>query len=502
MNDNPETNSKESGEYEDDFEKDLEWLINEKDPSENVGAEAEEHVSHGAEPTRVPQDAEPPAAPPRDDGPARRSDFISVPSIQPLEPASDSDSENSSQESRLDGRREEDEDEDVRRYIMEKIVQANRLLLRQQPAQERRDRRLKFKDKLVDLEVPAPEDTEAAPAGGGEDPVSDPLSRLCLLAGEPGQAQAPPALPDPAPPEEVKVDGKVLVERDGKFELLNFQDLESQGLPAPAPPGPGADGDTPQAGRRLASPVGSEPGKEEPVVGTPGPVLAPPEEPRADTPQPQAAPSPRLRPASTVSSDPWKGAGRLHPRAQSAHLSPASSTYCLSPQQKEMQRRLEEKRAKLRMEEEQKKLEEEKEKKKENDLVFKAWLQKKREQVLEMRRVQRAKQLEDLHSRQENRDPQQAFRLWLKKKHEEQLRDRRTEEIRKQEECLYFLKGTEGRERAFRQWLRRKQIEKLAEQQMAKERTRQLRQEAKRLKQRQNAYMAEAKAFRFTDPYK
>ena len=52
---------------------------------------------------------------------------------------------------------------------------------------------------------------------------------------------------------------------------------------------------------------------------------------------------------------------------------------------------------------------------------------------------------------QENRDPQQAFRLWLKKKHEEQLKERKTEELRKQEECLVFLKETEGRDRAFKQ---------------------------------------------------
>lgn len=31
MNENKDTDSKESGEYEDDFEKDLEWLINEKE---------------------------------------------------------------------------------------------------------------------------------------------------------------------------------------------------------------------------------------------------------------------------------------------------------------------------------------------------------------------------------------------------------------------------------------------------------------------------------------
>lgn len=49
--------------------------------------------------------------------------------------------------------------------------------------------------------------------------------------------------------------------------------------------------------------------------------------------------------------------------------------------------------------EEQKRIEEAKEKRKENDQVFKAWLQKKREQVLEMRRIQRAKQMENLNSR-------------------------------------------------------------------------------------------------------
>ena len=54
------------------------------------------------------------------------------------------------------------------------------------------------------------------------------------------------------------------------------------------------------------------------------------------------------------------------------------------------------------LQEDQKKIEEEKEKKKENDMVFKAWLQKKREQVLEMRRIQRAKQIEDMNSRVSN----------------------------------------------------------------------------------------------------
>lgn len=49
-------------------------------------------------------------------------------------------------------------------------------------------------------------------------------------------------------------------------------------------------------------------------------------------------------------------------------------------------------------------------------------------------------------------------------------------------------------------WLRRKRVEKLVEQQAVKERTRQLRLEAKRSKQFQ-PYMSDAKSFRFTDHY-
>lgn len=55
---------------------------------------------------------------------------------------------------------------------------------------------------------------------------------------------------------------------------------------------------------------------------------------------------------------------------------------------------------------------------------------------------------------------------------------------------------------SFYRWLRRKRFEKLAEQQAVRERTKQLRLEAKHSKQLQShLYMSEAKSFRFTDHY-
>ncbi|XP_044943690.1 coiled-coil domain-containing protein 181 isoform X5 [Mustela nigripes] len=458
MEENKDTDSKESGEYEDDFEKDLEWLINEKEKSgtsiiemacgneENINQELKaneteiEHTEQHSDPDKSSKDELSP----------RRNDFISVPSIQPLDPISDSDSENSFQESRVESQRdlEEEEDEEVRRYIMEKIMQANKILQNQEPVNDRRERKLKFKDKLVDLEVPPLEDTDTHKNYfENESSMSGKLSQLCI-SNEFGQENVLLSLTD-GNGEENK-DRKILVERDGKFELLNLQDIESQGFLPPIH-AHGTENEPHQLSPRSSNSSVNGAKMEESIARIHAVAHSAAEEPLAYIPQPP--PNPKTRPSSAVNSDRSKGNGKSNHRTQSANVSPVTSTYGLSPRQKELQKRLELKREKLKRE-------------------------------------------------QENRDPQQAFRLWLKKKHEEQLKERKTEELRKQEECLFFLQGTEGRERAFKQWLRRKRIEKLAEQQAVRERTRQLRLEAKHSKQLQNhLYMSEAKAFRFTDHY-
>ncbi|XP_019602970.2 coiled-coil domain-containing protein 181 [Rhinolophus sinicus] len=506
MDENKDSDSKESEDYEDDFEKDLEWLINEKENSdvsitemacgneETINQELKENETE-LEHTRELSN---PDTPLKDEVSPRREDFISVPSSQPLDPVSDSDSDNSFQESRLESQKdlEEEEDREVKRYIMEKIIQANQLLQNQEPVSHKRERKLKFKDKLVDLEVPPLEDTDNYKNYfESENNVSGKLSQL-HISSEFGQENVLLSLADESCEE--NKDGKILVERDGKFELLNLQDIESQGFLPPINNVNSTENEPQQLSPGSSDSSVSGVKKEEPAARIHGSSAA---EVLAFLPQPP--PNPKTEPSSAANSDLSKGSGKSSHRTQSAIVCPVTSTYCLSPRQKELQKRLEHKREKLKREEEQRKIEEEKEKKKENDIVFKAWLQKKRQQVLEMRRVQRAKQMEDMNSREESRDPHQAFRLWLKKKHEERLKERKTEELRKQEECLFFLRGTEGRERAFKQWLRRKQIEKMLEQQAVKERTRQLRLEAKHAKQSQHQLcnMSEVRSFRFTDDY-
>ncbi|XP_029415380.1 coiled-coil domain-containing protein 181 isoform X2 [Nannospalax galili] len=509
MNESKAMASKESGEYEDDFEKDLEWLINDKEKGDgsamvcesrmacktedDTDQELEENETH----IKDTQQLSGPDKYLKGEASPRRNDSISVPSIQPLDPISDPDSENSSQDSKLENQKDldEEEDEDVRRYIMEKIIEANKILQNQEPVNDKRERKLKFKDKLVDLEVPPlDENGPCKNYSENENNMSRKLSQLCI-SGELGPENVLLSVTNGSCEENER---KILVEGDGKFELLNLQDIESQGVLSPINCANSTENEPLQLSLRCPNPPVSVVEKEEPDAKVHAAALSSAREPLAYTLQPP--PIPKTRPSSAANSDQNKRNRRSNSRTQSAGVSPVTSTYCLSPRQKELQKQLERKREKLKREEEQRKIEEENEKKKENDMVFKAWLQKKREQVLEMRRVQRAKQMEDMNSRV-NRDPQQAFRLWLKKKHEEQLKERKTEELRKQEECLFFLRGTEGRRRAFKQWLRRKQIEKIAEQQAAKERARQLRLEARHSKQLQNIFynMPEARAFRFTD---
>ncbi|XP_017723941.1 PREDICTED: coiled-coil domain-containing protein 181 isoform X2 [Rhinopithecus bieti] len=507
MNEIKDTDSKKSEEYEDDFEKDLEWLINENEKSDasiiEMACEKEENINQDLKESGIviehnKQHSDPDKSL-QDEASPRRNDIISVPGIQSLDPISDSDSENSFQESKLESQKdlEEEEDEEVRRYIMEKIVQANKLLQNQEPVNDKRERKLKFKDKLVDLEVPPLEDTNTSKNYfENERSMFGKLSQLCI-SNDFGQENVLLSLTN-ASCEENK-DRTILVERDGKFELLNLQDIASQGFLPPINNANSTENDPQHLLLRSSNSSVSDTKKEDSAAKIHAVTHSSTGEPLVYIPQPPL--NRKTCPSSAANSDRSKGNGKYNHRTQSAHISPVTSTYCLSPRQKELQKQLEQKREKLKREEEQRKIEEEKEKKRENDIVFKAWLQKKRKQVLEMRRIQRAKEIEDMNSR-ENRDPQQAFRLWLKKKHEEQMKERKTEELRKQEECLFFLKGTEGRERAFKQWLRRKRIEKIAEQQAVRERTRQLRLEAKRSKQLQHhLYMSEANPFRFTDHY-
>ncbi|KAK9402307.1 coiled coil domain-containing protein [Crotalus adamanteus] len=396
----------EGGDYEDDFEKDLEWLINEEekeisddiqnhddneeDFETNTDKDLEDRKNpsqDSLEPEEILKDEErnssqEPPEPEEALNDASQNEIHSIFELDPkaLEPASDTDSESSGQESRLEDK--EEDDEDIKRYILEKIEQANKLLLSQEPLDETKERKLKFNDSIVELEVPSLINTEADKNDPyREQNIAGRLSQL-RISNETGQEDI--SLSINGSMDDEHKDGKILVERDGK--------------------------------------------------------------------------------------------------------------------QKELQKQIEKRREKIRREEENQKKMLEDEKKRENDRVFQAWLQKKKDQMLQEKRVQRAKEIENLNSR-ENRNPDDAFKLWLKRKQQEQIKEKQIQTLKEQEEGMFFLPRTVENDKAYKQWLRRKRREKREEQLIARERSKQFRQEARRAKQIENIIhsISEPKSLRFTD---
>lgn len=511
-------NLTEREEYEDDFEKDLEWLINEEEKESLGERETPEEREDDIEGKDVKvvatfeEDHEKMENNPDElsEGgidvkvkPCEEESLVSGSDVKEGDQVSDTDSECSIQESKLENQQELDEevDEEIKRYVLEKIEEANKLLENQAPVGENRERKLKFKDTLVDLEVPPLEDVEVYKtdlAGGGD--VSTKLSQL-HISNETGPESASLSLP--AGKNEEQKNGKVLVEKDGKFELLSLRDIESQGFLPPISVS-FTDIETqrtsPKSSHLSSSGTVSRMKEVRPV--RPGiHSFSPAAEECAFLPKPPS--NPKHRPNSAINAARGLGKRKTPPRAQSANVPLRSSTYCLSPRQKELRKQLEQRKEKLRKEEEERKKEQEEQKRRENEMVFRAWLQKKKEQVQEEKRIRRAKELENLNSKERNRNPEEAFKLWLKKKHQEHMKEKQIEILRRQEEGITFFPRTEECNRAFKEWLKRKREEKRAEELAAKETARQLRLEARRAKQMQNIHSisSEPRSFRFRDNY-
>ncbi|KTF90828.1 hypothetical protein cypCar_00001233 [Cyprinus carpio] len=461
-------------EYEDDFEKDLDWLISEESKSEEqdpdddeieaqIDKELEEDVhKHKAEMADEEADERwpTPMEPLEGELDPDRDDLVTSPHLQ----------------------NDEDLDEE-KKYILDKIQEANKQLQDQDAPDHGRRRRLQFKDTLVDLVVPAQE-FDAQESNGAsyrdleeEQEVSGQMQRLKI-----------------SPKEESRIgehedehnagakEGRVLVEKDGKFDLVSLKEVESQGL---LPPLPVADI---QRASSRQSESGLHLGKS--PVSSPRQNSSSPFPPGTETLYiPKPPPKHRNRPSSARPSQRGAWVHGNKRRVQSANGAPSHATFTLSPQQKELLAKLQQRRERQEKEDELKKKEEEEQKRQENEIAFRSWLMRKREQLLDERRVQKAQEME---------------RLNFRKKQEQQFKDKQIEEMKRLEkESGFCLHSREESEKAFRQWLKRKRTEKRAEQQAARERSRRLMLEERRARRMHDLHCTvnEIKPFRFSDPY-
>lgn len=238
----------------------------------------------------------------------------------------------------------DEQTDEEKKYILEKIQQANRELQDQEAPDLTRRRRLQFKETLVTLVVPPVRyekdgTTNSREVEGENGPkeaeadieVSGKLSELKLSPREEtvggsggfgragGRSEGGQGL----------TEGRVLVEKDGKFDLVSLKELESHGLLPP-----------------LANSSGSL------ELNNLTKILSSSCSPRSRSgssplraPRPPA--QPRNRPSSANHSQrdiQRRGAKR---RVQSASGTPCQATYRLSPQQKELLQKIQERKEKL-----------------------------------------------------------------------------------------------------------------------------------------------------------
>lgn len=248
----------------------------------------------------------------------------------------------------------DDQTDEEKKYILEKIQQANRELQDQETPNMTRRRRLHFKETLVDLVVPPLQfekegntsetegrksDKERANGAETETEVSGKLSELKLSPREensPGRA-----VESSKGGQEIK-EGKVLVEKDGKFDLVSLKEVESQGLLPPLANNYGDYSHSSPVPEAAVSTSKLHSSSSSPRTGSSSFQL---DVDHIWVPKPPA--HPRSRPISAGHSQRGSQGRGSKRRVQSAIGTLCQTTYSLSPQQKELLQRIQERKDRL-----------------------------------------------------------------------------------------------------------------------------------------------------------
>lgn len=272
--------------------------------------------------------------------------------MDPLEYDSDRDSSSESPLVMPPPPETDDQTEEEKKYILEKIQQANRELQEQEIPDVTRRRRLHFKETLVDMELPplrfetvdrmdevegeqGPK--ERAKVADADAEVSGKMSELKLSPRDESRKYKRSNSEE----DSESKDTKVLVEKDGKFDLVSMNEVESKGV---LPPIANSFSDCSHSSPRVQQQAGkihSFSSSPQLLVGSSSFHLGV-DHPRAPRPPAQ----PRFRPSSASHSQ-----GDILRRSSKRRVQSATGascqTYSLSSQQKELLQRIQERKERL-----------------------------------------------------------------------------------------------------------------------------------------------------------
>lgn len=374
--------------------------------------------------------------------------------------------------------------------VAERVRKLNEELANEPPPDDGKERSIKFKENLVDLVAPPPPDDsedDTIPSQDGQ--AKSPREQLSTedsgtprseqdTDGETDRSQVSNTSEDAEDQPELESGGnKVIVERNGKFDYVNVDDLTAEE-------------------RELYSIPDFD--KES-------------EETREHKPKPPNGPRPSTSGGESMS----RGQGHNSRRVQSAKPRPQShsewneeftyqSPYAMTPEQRRELAEKQREEQKRKKEEEKSKERAQREKSQENEEAFKAWLRKKQEQNSQRRRSGSQQKSDDKSSNDSKTDREKAYKEWLKIKKEQAKKEK---ELQKREQKEYdegwYVRPREECDRAYREWLKRKNAEIKRQREEDKQRARIHRLWLRRSRKSQQLAKAikQAQAFRYVDYY-
>ncbi|XP_070568698.1 coiled-coil domain-containing protein 181-like [Ptychodera flava] len=333
--------------------------------------------------------------------------------------------------------------------VGERIKQLNEELAKEGEVEEKKDRKVGFKD-FVEEVPPDDDEEEDKKDREAEAENEEKMKDLNInddnedVDGGRTQENGVESQQETEKPKEKDREDAILVERNGKFEMINVSDLTAEeravhGLePVPESPRNGASSGnssdssesiqpTPPSHPRPATATGST-GSRRKVLGANGN-------------------SQRASSAGTQRSPP--NDGTAEDDGFSSQYS-GYSRYGLTPEQREYKKEHSRLMAQRRKEQEEKEKEERERKREEAESAFQAWLEKKREDEKERRKLEKERRKQE-EGYKEERDPQGAYKSWVKAKSQEKRKEKQTEKKQSQEELNgYYLRSREDCDKAFR----------------------------------------------------
>ncbi|XP_046553859.1 LOW QUALITY PROTEIN: coiled-coil domain-containing protein 181-like [Haliotis rubra] len=409
-------------------------------------------------------------------------------------------------------------DEDPPEYdVKDRLIQLNAELAQESDPGERAHK-VGFKETLVDLVAPPPdfsddEDSQKAKSN----PTSPRESEVVSSKFSSNQTSK-------------STDGKkrVVVEREGKFEVVNTDDLtptERQMYVCDPDPEPPAKQEGPKKNEKNVNNCNIHEKSKQP---------SPPKQPRPATANGHTNRR-ALRPVQNKQR-PKSAANQVFNESRSVDNFTYESPYALSPEQKELSRQRAKAMEDHKRDQDRRRREEKESEQKESDEAFQAWLKQKREEIRKRREREQEekkkaeqtdkdwsdgeadlltknqlKQLEQeepalqsfqpLFQKEEN---EAAFRVWLKEKRV-QIRREKLLQHREDQEMKdgYQTVSRDECDRAFKEWVKKKNIESRKLKAVERQKSRSARISAKRSRRSASLLRAirNSQSFQYVDYY-